>query len=247
MTSRSPDVDRLAATPPDGSVPDPRDGPDTQPSPAPAVVGSPPLGAPVESGTSAGAPGLRLDVSRYQGEIDWPRVAAWRDHDGARIVEVVAKLTQGVTYRDPNGLRNILEARAVGLRVGAYHYLTGADPLAQAAHFIDAWWAIAEPPDFAVLDVERAWTGEDVPAASLAWLRAVEAGTGVRPEVYTGLDFAARFKAAPEMADYALWVAAYWESAPKCPPPWASFAWWQYTASARVDGIAGKVDLSLAG
>ena len=57
-----------------------------------------------------------IDVSRYQGKIDWARVKA--GGTGFAII----KCTQGVNTVDPEFHRNMRNCAAVGLSVGAYVY-----------------------------------------------------------------------------------------------------------------------------
>ena len=57
-----------------------------------------------------------IDVSRYQGKIDWARVKA--GGTGFAII----KCTQGVNTVDPEFHRNMRNCAAVGLPVGAYVY-----------------------------------------------------------------------------------------------------------------------------
>ncbi|MEG2931488.1 MAG: GH25 family lysozyme, partial [Ruthenibacterium sp.] len=59
-----------------------------------------------------------IDVSRYQGSIQWPRVAA----AGKQFVIARAVSSGGDVYEDPSFETNYQGARAAGLRVGAYYY-----------------------------------------------------------------------------------------------------------------------------
>lgn len=72
-----------------------------------------------------------IDVSHYQGSIDWPKVAA----DGIDFAYL--KSTEAGDWVDETFATNWEGARAAGLDVGAYHFFTffrtGAD---QAANFL---------------------------------------------------------------------------------------------------------------
>lgn len=72
-----------------------------------------------------------IDVSRHQGDIDWKRVAA------DDVSFAIIKATEGGDWVDPKFSENFREARAAGLKVGAYHFYrfnrTGAE---QAQNFI---------------------------------------------------------------------------------------------------------------
>lgn len=183
-----------------------------------------------------------IDVSNYQGQIDWPRVAK------AGISFAWIKATEGATFTDKRFAENWRGAADAGVEHGAYHYLSPRSaPEAQATHFLRTCGPIcpALPP---VLDVEIAATGESARVTvdrALAWLRAVEAATAIRPIVYTYRAFAlARFAGpeAAELAAYPLWLAQYAVAAPKVPPPWGAWTLWQHTGAGKVDGIGVPVD-----
>ena len=60
-----------------------------------------------------------IDVSRYQGNINWGRVAA----AGKQFAMVrVGSSNSGGLYVDPYFLQNVNGAKAAGLRVGVYYY-----------------------------------------------------------------------------------------------------------------------------
>jgi lysozyme len=192
------------------------------------------------------APRIRrgVDVSHYQGAIDWPAVAA----SGIEIVYV--KLLEGLYSADANGVPNIERARRAGLRVGAYHYLTAADPEEQARAFLRHLPADVEglpgllPP---ALDLESPALGDEAGVRAAAWLEAVEEALGVAPIVYTGPAFARAHGLAkvPGLGRYGLWVAHYGVDRPAPVDPWG-VAWLghQYTGSGACPGIVGPVDLS---
>jgi lysozyme len=61
-----------------------------------------------------------LDVSHWQGNVNWSKVKANADF-------VFVKCSEGSSYVDPNFVSNVKEAAAAGLKVGAYHYATFND------------------------------------------------------------------------------------------------------------------------
>ncbi len=196
------------------------------------------------------APSLEgMDVSRYQGTIDWTAVA------GAGKRFVIMKATQGETYADPTYATNHAAARAVGIPVAAYHF---ADPSSDPNDaVIQADWfannAALLPGDMIpALDLEetgglsvsalQAWVG--------AWLGEVYAKLGVRPMIYTSPNFWINSMGNTTMfADqgYAvLWIAHWGTSSPTVPANnWSGHGWtfWQYSNCGTVAGISGCVDL----
>lgn len=182
-----------------------------------------------------------IDVSRYQGDVDWSKVA----RQGFRFVFI--KATEGIGYVDPYFARNAAEAKAAGLKIGFYHFArpeTGNTPTAEAEHYLSTTSRI--PADLPhVLDVEGK-------AASLGragltnwceqWLVSVEQRTGQRAMIYTGASFARTYLDA-SLGRWPLWVAHYGVEQPLGNSVWDRWSVFQYTDAGRSDGIAGPVDL----
>lgn len=185
---------------------------------------------------------LGIDVSRYQGAIDWKQVGQRREGK-ASIHFAFIKATEGVRYTDPRFRQNWDASAKHGIRRGAYHYfLPDADPQAQARHFISRVRLRAGdlPP---VLDVEET---RGVPAATLrkriaTWLQSVEKHYGVRPIVYTYVEFY-EHTLGDRFDNYPLWVAHYLQ--PHQPRIRRDWAFWQFSEKARISGIRGAVDLN---
>lgn len=106
-------------------------------------------GTPADCRTLAAACVYGVDVSHYQGDVAWDRVAAGHatlsdapdtlaTPDSVRIRFAYVKATEGATAADTTFARNWSGAAAAGLARGAYHVLTldAADAPAQAAHFV---------------------------------------------------------------------------------------------------------------
>lgn len=76
-------------------------------------------------------PDWGVDVAHFQGNVDWPEVAA----EGFAFA--FAKATQGVTFTDSRIGRNLRLMPAAGILPGVYHYLSRWTPArAQVAHFL---------------------------------------------------------------------------------------------------------------
>ena len=133
-----------------------------------------------------------IDVSKYQGDIDWHTVRA------SGIDFAFIKATEGGDHTDDRFLDNWQAARAAGVPRGAYHYYYFCRPAAeQAAWFINhvPREPGALPP---VLDLE--WTHKSktcryfpdpatVRREALLFLQALTAYYGKRPIIYTTVDF----------------------------------------------------------
>jgi GH25 family lysozyme M1 (1,4-beta-N-acetylmuramidase) len=186
-----------------------------------------------------------IDVSHWQGTIDWDEV--WQNS-----VQEFAYVRIGDGLgTDTQFERNWAEARRVGLLRGAYHFFRpDEDPQAQAEHFLqrvnDAGGF--EPDDLpSVLDIEvdgglAAWEIED---GIQIWVEAVQAFTGKVPVIYTGSYFWDDRGLGTQFSTHPLWTAHY--TGNPCPlisSAWSSWTLWQFTSSGAVPGIAGNVDLN---
>ncbi len=204
----------------------------------------------VPSAASAAEPTEGIDISHWQGEIDWPQVSA------AGKEFAFMKASEDTYYVDTTYGLNRARARAAGLITGAYHFAQPdpdpGDAVAEADHFL-ATATIADGDLPPVLDLERTG-GLSVGALQdwvTAYLERIRERTGVRGVVYTSPNFWATKMGGTRW--YAtngyrvVWVA-HWTADPAPTVPasdWAGFGWtfWQYTSSGAVAGINGRVDL----
>lgn len=182
-----------------------------------------------------------IDVSRWQGEINWEMVAA----AGYRFA--IIRATIGNYYTDPRFYVNWDGARDAGLLLSAYHVVTpehSAD--SQADRFFDALGERkADLP--LVLDVElsRGASQADITACIRDCLQMVEQRDGRKPIVYTARWFwNEHVLESAEWAAYDLWVANYGVSAPSLPAGWSEWRFWQHSDRGQVPGIAAATDLN---
>jgi GH25 family lysozyme M1 (1,4-beta-N-acetylmuramidase) len=188
-----------------------------------------------------------IDVSKYQGRIDWRKVAT------SPLRFVIMRATLGNRYRDVRYARNVAGARKHGLVVGAYHFakpsLARWDPRAEADHFLDVV-SVGAGDILPVLDIEE--TGGLSPGQlrrwAAAWLDRVRARTGVRAMIYSGNYFwhgSMRNTSWFAEREHPLWVAHWYVGAPDVPGGgWAGrgYTVWQWSATGRIAGIRGPVD-----
>lgn len=182
-----------------------------------------------------------LDVSRYQGEIDWNAVA--RSGRQFVIIRAVSSNDAGV-YVDHYFERNYAGAKAAGLRVGVY-YFTYAQTEAYADREIEVLVQALrgkklEYPVFVDMEAESIAALGRVRTTELA-LYALEK---LRHEkFYSGLyTYAAFAKNRIDMAQlsaYPLYIADYTGSVLYQ----GAYQMWQYTATGRLPGISGNVCL----
>jgi len=195
-----------------------------------------------------------IDVSYWDAGIDWPKVRA----TGQRFV--VAKSTEGITYKDPTFDDNWFGAKSAGLLRGAYHFFRcNVDAKKQADYFIDYVKTVKDngelPP---VLDLETndGASKDKIVAGAKIWLDRVEAAFGKKPIIYSGQYFLQDYLVVagggpPAWAkDYPLWLAQYPNQyiegmKPTLPRGWFSYTIWQYSDKGKVNGINASVDMNL--
>ena len=216
-------------------------------------------GAPVRAAGAASGLVKGIDVSSGQhpggAAIDWPQVAA------AGYKFAFVKAAEGSYYVNPYYARDAAAARRAGMMVAAYHFAipNNSPAVLQADLALDAAGdqSAAGKTLPLVIDLEYdpyassdgtnecyGLTQQQMVTWISAFVTEVRRRTGELPVIYTIEDWwkactggSAAFSADP------LWVA--WPGAsPKLPPGWTSWQYWQYTASAKVPGIAVPTDVS---
>jgi lysozyme len=180
-----------------------------------------------------------IDVSHYQGVVDWQAVQA------ANIGFAFAKASEGEAIADAQFDANWQGMKAAGLLRGAYHfYDSSVDPVAQAKNFLNAVGSLAASDLPPVLDIEisRGTFGNGSLANNvLTWLNTVQQALGRTPMIYTGPSFWDKYMN-DQFGAYPLWVAEYGVSAPRIPIGWSNWTFWQSTQAATVAGVKGNVD-----
>lgn len=184
-----------------------------------------------------------IDVSSYQGKIDWKKVKAMREDD-VKVDFAFIKATEGLFLVDPYFQRNWREAPKSGVICGAYHFFRAHKPgLWQAKFFLQTvnFEAGDLPP---VVDIEEL---NGVPASEMRkqlkdFVNHVEQKTKVRPIIYTGLSFYTDYLKG-HFEDYPLWIAHYHQ--PKLKISTATkWHFWQHSDKAKISGINHVVDFN---
>lgn len=181
-----------------------------------------------------------IDVSRWQGTIDWVKVAA----AGKRFVFIRA--TDG-TSKDSEFSKNWSGAKNAGILRAPYHtFEPASDPSVQADAFLDSFILEAGdlPPIVALEVSDSTITAESYTSALGIFINKLVTVTGKMPIIYSGVYFwntclngCSAFVSCPHF------IARWGTSCPSVPVSWTSWAFWQYTDSGTVDGITGNVDL----
>jgi len=179
-----------------------------------------------------------IDVSHYQGNINWLAVAA---DETASFVYI--KATENVSLMDDKFVTNLRGASRARIPVGAYHFFSPvADPLAQLRNFVTAVPDLNRHDLIPVVDVEKMSRGSarDFRYRLTVFLRGFEEYYHMKPIIYTGMNFYNKYLAG-YFTEYMFWIAKYSDGVPQLDGN-PKFVLWQYTAKGHVAGIRGNVD-----
>lgn len=193
-----------------------------------------------------------IDVSSYQGAIDWQQVAG----DGVEFAIIRLGIrgygNEGRLVLDERFIRNIEGASAAGIDVGVYFFTQALTPeeAREEAEFVIEALAPYNLQCTVVLDVEdvnaegartNVLTMEQWTDNCIAFFDRIQEA-GYRPMIYGNLKTFMLMLDLTRIEQYPKWFAAY---TPYFYYPYA-FTIWQYTDTARVAGITGNVDMNIS-
>jgi lysozyme len=187
-----------------------------------------------------------IDVSRYQNLVDWSYLGGFSGgKDNVRISFAFIKATEGRSIQDPFFKTNWEDIGKTDIIRGAYHYfIPTRNASEQAQNFIANVKLVKGdlPP---ALDIEVLGKSG---AAKLRenikiWLNIVEKHYGMRPIIYSYIDFYEKYIFVDEdLRKYPLWVAHYYQNNIKIEESWL---FWQHNDEGRIPGIEEKVDFNV--
>ncbi len=183
-----------------------------------------------------------IDVSHYQGRIEWDSLK--KNNAEFPMQFVFIRATAGKDGLDEEYKRNWSGAKTAGLIRGAYHYYRpDENSVTQAENFIKRVQLSKGdlPP---VLDIEKIPAGQSMDSLKSGlkrWLTRVEKHYGMKPILYSGESFHSDFLK-EEFKGYKLWIANYSFFEDEIRKEWL---FWQFTDKASVGGIEGDVDVNI--
>jgi len=197
-----------------------------------------------------GSSTLGIDVSKWQGEIDWDKVK----NSGIDFVIIRCGYRGSVTgslVEDPYFLQNIRGATSSGLKVGVYFFTQATNEVeaVEEASMVVSLLGDYELQYPVFIDTEGAG-GEgradnlDVETRTTvceAFCRTIE-NAGFEAGVYASRNWYNNNLNTSELEDYVIWLAEY-RSAPLYQ---GYYRMWQYTSKGKVDGIEGNVDMNIS-
>ena len=194
---------------------------------------------------SSGSRGI--DVSKYQGRIDWGAVAA--SGINFAIIRVGYRgATTGALIEDPYFRSNIAGATRAGIKVGVYFFtqaVTEAEAVEEASMVLSliSGYKVTYP---VFIDSESATNGRANGLDTATRTAVVKAfcqtiaNSGYRPGVYASKNWFGSRLNASALSNYCIWVAQYNTSCTYS----GKYDMWQYTSSGTVPGINGRVDMN---
>lgn len=174
-----------------------------------------------------------IDVSKFQGTIDWRKVKA-----SGKVKFVYIKATEGTSIQDPMYKRNIDSARAAGILVGSYHLYSKKTTAYQQFNNFKAVVRKDKQDLVPVLDIEERYNKDLYMARVDKLLELMEKEYGVKPLIYTSEKVYWDHFSGKKYKDYHIFIANYRRY------PSTRFTLWQHSQTGRVKGISGDVDLN---
>jgi lysozyme len=181
-----------------------------------------------------------VDVSYYDGNVDWASVKA----SGRQFA--IARVSDGTGFMDPQFASNWSGIKAAGMVRGVYQFYRPEDDAIAQANIVISGVGSIGPGDLPpVLDVEVT-DGESnatIVGGITTWVSQIRSKLGVEPMIYASPGFWDGLSGTSGLSDTHYWVANWGVSCPELASPWSSFSVWQYSDTGSVSGISDQVDL----
>lgn len=193
-----------------------------------------------------------IDVSKFQGDIDWEAVAA----DGVEFAFIRVGNrgygAEGKMVEDDRFEENVEGALQAGIKVGVYFYTQALneEELLEEANFVLEKIAPYKIECPVVYDVEKvsdsagrmnALSPEERTNLTLLFCRTIEEA-GYKPMIYYNMEMATLMLDMEKLENYDKWLAYY---NPEFYFPY-DYKIWQYTHNGSVNGIEGDVDMNIS-
>lgn len=180
-----------------------------------------------------------IDVSKWQGDIDWGKVRE------AGIDFAMIRASLGSYTKDPYFDSNVKGAGGAGLHTGAYHYFysrTVEEALAEAQFFLSVLGPHRlDYPVVLDVEVQPLTDSGDLTGAVVSFCDTVEK-TGYYTMIYSSKDWLDHILDYDRIKRFDIWLAQ-WAEAPTWDKP---FGMWQHSSMGLLGGIKGNVDLDVS-
>ena len=197
---------------------------------------------------------LGVDVSFYNGNVDWAAVRA-QGIDFAIVRLGGRGYNSGILFQDDNVYTYLQGARAAGLKIGAYFYSSAIDTneaVQEASLAVELlngmgldlplYIDLEHSPDYPEgrADALSAQAHTEIAEAFCATV----AAAGYRPGVYSNQNYFYDSINYPALSSYSIWMASYTNDI-QMPSFRHSYNMWQCTSTASIQGMPGGVDLNI--
>lgn len=184
-----------------------------------------------------------IDVSFYQGTIDWRKVKTEKQF-------AFIKATQSSNIRDSRFYDNWAGSRTAGIPRGAYHYYKfNAYHMAQLSNIKLVMNSVpdkGELPFVVDIEDENFVSIYCQPIQLEEFLAQVTRYFGRKPLIYTAKWWTNKYpQYLPVLTQYDLYVADYAHTSPTLPAGFTTWKFWQYSSTGQVSGISGNVDMDI--
>ena len=185
-----------------------------------------------------------IDVSRWQGEVDFAAVKA-------SGVDFVLLRTGYWDVKDVNFDTYYENARGAGLDIGVYlySYSESVEDAAYEAECLLSWIkgkTLEYPVYYDIEDeCQSQLTGAERTALCLSFARVI-AEAGYLPGVYANETWFNKYLVRDSIAHLPLWIAKWTDDGAPSPDPGEPYGMWQYTARGTVDGVTNSVDRNVS-
>lgn len=183
-----------------------------------------------------------IDISHHQGRIDWKELRRNNPKE-TPVSFIYMKATEGSDHKDRRFDANWSGAKKHGFTRGAYHYFSlHSTGLAQAEMFIRTVTLKKGdlPP---MVDVEEKPENKKLFMQELKiFIAKIEEHYGVKPIIYSGKKYKARYLDDKYFDRYPTWIAHYYVDSLKVEQNWTI---WQCSDKGELPGINHKVDINI--
>lgn len=203
---------------------------------------------PAETTPSSFAGAKGIDVSKWQGEIDWEKVKA------AGVEFAMIRLGYGSEDGSACGMdkyfaQNVANAVKAGIDVGCYFYSYALSVEAvkkEAEYVVDVLseykGVFTYPVAFDIEDKSQAGLGKSVLTDMVITFGDIIEKAGFYCAVYCNLNWIENYLDDSKLTRFDHWLAQWAHS----PTYTGAFGMWQHSSTGKVDGISGNVDMDIA-
>ena len=209
----------------------------------------------IENDASAGIKGI--DISKYNGTIDWEKVAA----DGVKFAYIRAGVrgySSGKIVMDETFKSNVEGASAAGIQIGTYFFsqaVNEEEAIEEANAVLEVLDGINITCPIAY-DLEKVEHADSKPRTNglsteqftkntIAFCNRISEA-GYTPMIYGNIKTYLMLLDMTQLEDYQKWFAGYISDDSITPYFPYEMRIWQYTSKGTVDGIDGKCDMNIA-